>query len=474
VHVASRDLMSLRNDDLQVPVARHQFSLGVIAKSLALKLHGGLRLKQVPDVLKMHWQWSGLGDVQSASYYSIRLWLMRLGLHQLLRPKEQADDWMWIIDHTIQLGDRKCLLVLGIRQSTWDALHRDTQSRVLSHKDVVLIDLVPVTKSNGRVVYRQLRAAAEKNGIPRVIVSDGGSDLHAGVKQFQKFQKHFYKKLFKKLRKKFLTAYPTTVWVYDIKHKVACMLKHALERDASWSAFTKKVDQFKKQVSLTSLAALAPPSQRSKSRYMNLDVLVKWAKKTLSILDNPRVMRAAELNVRKVKEKLGWLRKFAQPLRRWGEMLDMVGAAEHSVRHEGIHRAVAKELNAQLPKSTIPAVQRLRKQLLEFIQSQGQQAREGERLLGSSEVLESIFGAFKHIAGEGGHHGLTGMILSIGALVGNLDVTTILTALTEVTTPSLWEWCRTHLGPTVQSLRQRLRQAINAEQKQKTLCLKTA
>jgi len=30
-----------------------------------------------------------------ASYYSVRLWLLRLGLYQLTRPKTHADDWMW-------------------------------------------------------------------------------------------------------------------------------------------------------------------------------------------------------------------------------------------------------------------------------------------------------------------------------------------------------------------------------------------
>jgi len=43
-----------------------------------------------------------------------------------------------------------------------------------------------------------------------------------------------------------------------------------------------------------------------------------------------------------------------------------------------------------------------------------------DRLLGSSEVLESIIGKFKNLAGERGRHGLTGMVLSIGALVGKL------------------------------------------------------
>ena len=70
------------------------------------------------------------------TYYSVRLWLLRLGLHQLNRPKEQADDWMWIMDHTMQLGERKCLIIVAIRQSAWDA-----KDRVLSHEDADIIDL---------------------------------------------------------------------------------------------------------------------------------------------------------------------------------------------------------------------------------------------------------------------------------------------------------------------------------------------
>jgi len=392
----------------------------------------------------MHWSWCRL-DVAVASYYSVRLWLLRLGLYRLSRPKTQADDWMWIADHTMQLGERKCLIILGIRQSAWD-----DQDRVLSHEDVDLIDLVPVTESNGKVVYRQLQAAAVKTGVPRAIISDHGGDLHAGIERFRR-------------------AHPTTAWLYDIKHKTACLLKHALEHDASWQGFVAKVHRFKQQVSLTELAALAPPQQRSKARYMNADVLVDWARESLLTLDHPQAMRKAGLKVRQVEEKLGWLRKFAQPVRRWGEMLAVIGAAEHYVRHEGIHAQAAEELAAGLPKSTIPAVKQLRKQLLEFITVEGQQAKEGERLLGSSEVLESIIGKFKQVAGERGQHGLTGMVLSIGALVGTQAVETVQAAMTEITTHDVWNWCRTHLGATVQSVRQRIRQAIHPEQKQKTL-----
>ncbi len=138
---------------------------------------------------------------------------LRLGLYQLQRPKEQADDWIWIIDHTGVLGPWKCLIILGIRQSTCDP-----ENRILGHGDVELIDLVPVRESNGQVVYRQLKAAAAKTGVPRAIVSDGGSDLHAGIDRFRQ-------------------SHRGTAWLYDIKHKTAAFLKRALQQDASWQTF---------------------------------------------------------------------------------------------------------------------------------------------------------------------------------------------------------------------------------------------
>lgn len=396
----------------------------------------------------MHWNWCGL-DVTAASYYSVRLWLLRLGLYQLNRPKAQADDWMWIVDHTMQLGERKCLILVGIRQSAWDA-----EDRVLSHEDVELIDLVPVTESNGEVVYKQLEAATAKTGVPRAITSDGGPDLHRGIALFQE-------------------AHPSTAWLYDIKHKTACLLKHALDHDASWQTFVQKAHRFKQQVSFTSLAGLAPPQQRSQARYMNVDVLVDWARECLLLLDRPKAMREAGLDARHVEEKLGWLRKFAPQVRRWGEMLTVIGTTEHYVRHEGIHGKAAEELAARLPKPATPAACRLRKQLLEFVEAEGRQAQGDERLLGTSEVLESIIGKFKHVAGEGGHHGLTGIVLSIGALVGRLAVETVQAAMTEITTREVWDWCHEHLGITVQSARRRIREALHPEQKQKMLPLES-
>jgi hypothetical protein len=430
-----------------VKVARHQFSLGMVLSSLALVLRTGTRLRRVPAVLALNgcW-WGGIGG--PASFYTVRLWLLRLGLYQLSRAKQLADDWMWIIDHTMQMGERKCFIIVGVRRSAWEGEHR-----CLSHEDVELIDLQPVTESTGEVVYRQLEAATAKTGVPRAIISDDGRDLHRGIDLFRQ-------------------AHPHTAWMYDIKHKTACLLKHELEGDVTWQAVIEEINHFKRRVALTPLACLLPPQLRGKARYMSVDVLVEWAEKSLRLLTRPALVAELGLDAAAVQEKLGWLRRFARPVRCWREMLQVIETSEHYVRHQGVHRQAAEELAALLPPPRSTRARKLRQRLLEFLREQAGQVAEGERLLGSSEVLESIIGKFKHLAGERGHHGLTGMVLSIGALVGNTTVAAVQAALSEVTNHELSNWCQLHLGPTLQSLRHRMTLLLSREQKQKPLLLR--
>ena len=165
-----------------------------------------------------------------------RLWLLRLGLYELTRPKEKADDWVWIVDHTIQISSVKCLLIVGCRLEVWQQ-----QRKPLEHHDLQLLALEPVETSNGEVVCQQLERTVELTGVPRAIVSDGGSDLTRGISLFR--QEH-----------------PRVAPCYDIAHKMAIFLKKTLTNDPRWQEFLKKMSQCKKQFVKSSLAFLTPPS----------------------------------------------------------------------------------------------------------------------------------------------------------------------------------------------------------------------
>lgn len=410
-------------------IAHHQYSLGEIATSLTLMLDGHCSLGGSARVLGLI---SRLLDRESKvpSPTSVRNWLLRLGLFQLQRPLEKADDWVWIIDHTVQIGDIKCLLIVGLRLGSW----RQQEVRILTYADVDLVGLWPVRTSTGEVVADQLADAAKRTGVPKVVISDDAGDLRRGLSLFQ--QEH-----------------GPIVWVYDIKHKTASLLKRELQHDPVWTAFATQANTTKRQVYLTELAFSNPPQQRGKARYMSVDRLISWGIKMLKWLDKPRSI-GRKIKAQRVIEKLGWLEEYRQPLQEWAEAMKVIGTVETLVRQQGYHKGSEAELLQRLPGVEEGSLAgRLRASLLKFVKEQSQQAKALGAIPGSSEVLESIIGKYKYLQGEHGQFGATSMLLAVGAFVGRITRSVIHTALATVTGRTLTQWAETNLGSTIQSQR---------------------
>ena len=62
---------------------------------------------------------------------------------------------------------------------------------------------------------------------------------------------------------------------------VALELKKLLHEDSDWSAFSIRAAETKRLLYSTSGVGFAPPNQRRKDRYMNVDILIGWAKRIL-------------------------------------------------------------------------------------------------------------------------------------------------------------------------------------------------
>jgi hypothetical protein len=427
-----RSLSCPQAEDWQTPVARHHYSLGAISLALAFVLNCRGSLRGSTSAIGL--VCSLLGQQQTLpGHTSVRSWLLRVGLHQLTRPLEQADDdWIWIVDHTVQIGELKCLIILGLRHSAWLA----QEDRTLEYENVDLIDLVPVRTSTGEVVNQQLEAATGRTGVPQAIISDDGRDLHRGLALFR-------------------ARHPTVEWLYDIKHKTANLLKHELERDPEWTQFSKLANEAKRHVHQTELAFCNPPQQRGKARYMSVDTLVAWGLKVLVWLDDPKPTGRA-LDPQRIEAKLGWLRTYRPALARWKRALDVIELVETTVRRDGYHADSEQELRRRLgPVDAQELDGRLASALLTFVAEHASKAESHKRLPGSSEVLESVIGKYKTLQGESGHSGVTGMLLSIGAVVGKLTIQGIRKALETITGPTLQAWEQERLGPTVQSQRRR-------------------
>jgi hypothetical protein len=419
--------------DFASGVPRQHYSLGAIGWFIELVLSAPCSQRAAARIVSwISALWPGWHQTPCAN--TGRNWLFRVGLYELTCPQEQGDDWVWLVDHTVQLGAHKGLVVIGLRLGPWQA-----DPRPLEHQDVRLLHLAPMEHSDGQAVRRELKKVVARTGVPRQIVSDGGADLKKGVELFRQ-------------------THPRTTHTYDITHKVACLLKKELEADPAWEQFISESNLARRGLALTSAGFLVPPALKTKARYMNLDSLVGWGRKALAYLKRLRKRRqkraAAAAEARLIEARLKGLRRFRGRLTEWSTLLTVAQAAEHYVRHHGWHAAAEAELRRRLqPLANCARSRRLKNRLLQFAAEQAAAARPGERLIGSTEVLESLIGKYKRLQALHSAHGMTQMILALGAIVGRRCQDTIHQALTHTTTRHVADWCRAHLGPTLQSRR---------------------
>lgn len=392
-----------------------------------------------------------------------RNWLLRVGLFQLNCPKQRADDWVWIMDHTLQLGPYKCLVIVGLRLSRWD------RRRPLGHEDMTLLNLTPMKSSSGERVEAELQKLALSIGQPRAVVSDEGTDLKRAMELFQR-------------------EFPETRHQFDLKHKCAGLLKRELDSDPRWAAFVKATNTTKLSTTQTDLAYLTPPGLKAKARYMNLEPLVRWGTNALRFLDEnvpgrrsqsgpsesaglPRSASTSTVSAtdrERILAKLGWLREYQTALAEWSELIQVVKAAEKRI-HGGVHNGLVEELRSSLeplatrPDATQSGAKRMVENLGSFLSEQSKGLKDDERVIGSSEVLESIFGRYKRLQSQHSKGGMTAMLLSIGAMCGTLTHSTIAAGLEQVRMPDVDHWCQDHLGSTIQAQRTQAFRATKTE-----------
>jgi hypothetical protein len=170
----------------------------------------------------------------------------------------------------------------------------------------------------------------------------------------------------------------------------------------------------------------------------------------LAYLDDPRDFPGQKVDHKKLRQKLGWLRDYRRPLAAWAELLEVAARAETYVRRDGYHARAAEELEQEvLPLTRTPASLRLKAGLVAFVSEQAKDLTQGQHVLGSSEVLESLLGKYKRVQGTHSKGGMTGSLLSIGAAVLKKSTTVIQAAMATVPVAAVGQWVRYKLGLTI-------------------------
>lgn len=410
------------------PIGQHGYGARMV--DLALRIvKGGVPLRATGRVLAIVFEVLGISG-KTPHWTTIRLWLKRLGHAVLTTPVEKADDWAWLADHSVQIGEEKTLVILGVR-----AAKLPPPGQALQHEDVRPIVVLPRKSWTKMDVRDVLEETANEHGVPRAIITDHGSDLLGGIRLFQ--QDH-----------------AEVIELYDFKHRAACRLKALLGQDEQFAEFTQRLGQTRCAIQQTELGFLNPPGPKPKARFMNLGPSLAWAQKMLRLLDNRSSKTREWVTQHRLQEKLGWLEEFREPLAQWSECQQVVNAGVKFANEQGVFRHAAKKLRAAMPQDLQHSTSRsLADELVAFVADEQAKLKPEERLPLSTEVVESSFAKYKNLERQHPKSGFTSLLLGFGALLTNITPERIRELFPMSPVRQVHQWVRDKLGLTVASKR---------------------
>jgi hypothetical protein len=148
-----------------LPLPHHSY--GPKMMSLCLNLAKEIGFRPTETALKIVCDWLGI-DATVPSFDSIRVWSCRVGIAQLKRPVRDGEAWIWLADHSNQIGQEKILQIIGIRVKDLPPI-----GETLSRDKMVVLATVPGTSWTRDDVRREYKKLAERLGPPAYLVTDG-------------------------------------------------------------------------------------------------------------------------------------------------------------------------------------------------------------------------------------------------------------------------------------------------------------
>jgi hypothetical protein len=285
----------------------------------------------------------------------------------------------------------------------------------------------------------------------------------------------------------------------------------------------------------TELCFLSPPTQRAKSRYHNIDILISWAIKvikyeekqdfsaidnnyildreayrllklrisaeTIKILkkakpeaadnldkfsqsisniltveqwqiDGKKICQAASLGRRRFYKKLGWLFSHRTDIQTYSEMLALIESIQTQIKNQGLdNKSPTKWLESlpQAPPSSIsthgvnPRVQKIKAEIEEYLVDEVKKIPEKLILLGTSDVIESLFGKYKNFAQRRPIKELGASILLIPLSTIEITLDLVKEAMESISFMDVVEWSKSIFGSSMLSRRKSLNSVANLD-----------
>jgi hypothetical protein len=369
---------------------------------LTLTLFTGARIsfRAVSRVLHVLANWLGIGKApcpQTVINWVMRLSMVRMQSVRLLQGTARhllpfTNGLIWMIDTSITLGTGKLLSVLAL-----DAHHYQLAGGAPGFQHVHCIAVAVSPAWSAERLADLLERVISVVGRPAAYLKDGGSELQRATGL---------------LREQGLGS-PV---IDDISHAVANMLKRRYEKHPQFSTLLSACGRVSSRLKHTVLACLSPPKVYTKSRFMHVHRLVRWADRVLGLL--PAGCAKAGSVLAKLRACLDDLPACRTLIRQFRDDAVALLACQKMLKTRGLTHDTLSECEPLL--DTMASV-RVRQEFSRYLHHQLETAKQlGLDDVGlpiSSDPIESLFGLTKQ-HGVGPVQDANRMALRIPALCG--------------------------------------------------------
>lgn len=364
-------------------------------------------------------------------FTSIINWTLRLGLGLLKQVKPISEPWFAIIDHSIDIGTKKALVVLRV---TAESLSK--RDGALQLQDCECIGLSVSEKVTGETIFSELDDIFSQSGQPIAIIKDTDATLNKGVRLCSEKQQK-----------------PIPV-IDDIGHAMANALKVQFEKTECYKKFCSLLSHGAKCLRQTDLAFITPPKLRTKGRFQSISNLGKWGTRILDVFAvKGRASKGSTLErIRKVFPDLSKSKKF---IKRFALSTKITSDVMKILKNKGLDQKTFKqcyELSRKLPRNS-KVKKRLQAWLDRHIEVQ-KQLGISQPLIVSSDIIESLFGKFKYAIERSPQADMNRTILLIPALCGNINADLTTQALSQASCLDLEMWEKENIPYTIRKQRQ--------------------
>ena len=360
-------------------------------------------------------------SIKEPSYSTILLWTKKLGYFQLEKKIKKADDWVIILDESVEFGHDKLLVIYGIQSKNISF------KRPLNYEDLTPLLIASSPTWTGEMINKEINKIKQQYGGIIYAVADGGNAIKKGLS---------------------LAKIPH---VYDITHKFAWFLKELYKEYKEFQSYTKTMAKMRCKLSLSEVSHVLPPNQRFHSRFMNLDIISDWGIKVLNYLES------RESEERAYKELL-WVKNYRSLIMELSEVNNVLAEIKTMLKTEGMSIKNADKAKTILTKIQIKngRTEWLKSSINQFLDEMIERLPNTNKFVCTSDIIESSFGKYKGYICNNPMVGITNLALSMAAFTTKIDEKVVRFALENVKVKNKKEWSIENIGETNLQRRQRV------------------